>query len=139
MYPERVVTRVLSKWTPEGECWISTYSLGSHGYAQVGWKEDGRNLATTAHRVAWWGANRQPIAQGMTVDHICHVKRCVNPLHLRLLTNAENASDNGQVRLGSPTGRSCHLGHPMWRRPSGVTYCPTCKARYMRERRRRVF
>ena len=97
----------MSKWHPEGECWISDYSLGSHGYAQIGWQEGGKTVCTTAHRVSWWAANRKPISRGMTVDHVCHVKACINPLHLRLLLNEANASDNGQVRTNPLTGALC--------------------------------
>lgn len=139
MFPMRVAVRVLTKWTPgEGGCWISTYSVGSHGYAQVGWTAEGRNTMTTAHRVAWWAANLEPIPPGMTVDHVCHVKRCVNPTHLRLLPNEVNASDNGQVRTNEETGRSCHKGHPMVRMSTtGRTYCRECRAERKRLARRK--
>jgi hypothetical protein len=43
----------------------------------------------------------------MTVDHTCHVKVCCNPKHLRLLTNVENAADNGMS-----TRTHCPRGHP---------------------------
>jgi hypothetical protein len=138
MFPERIVIRVMSKWHPEGECWISDYSRGSHGYAQIGWHgEDGRKVATTVHRVAWWAANRQPIEKGMTIDHICKVRACINPLHLRLLSNEENASDNGQVRVNLPTGRLCHKGHPLIRDGNGRTYCRDCQNERTRKRRRK--
>jgi len=141
MYPERVASRVLTKWTPEGECWISTYSIGSHGYAQVGWWDGdlGKQVMTTAHRVAWWAANRRPIPKGMTVDHACHRKPCVNPLHLRLLDNATNASDNGMAafRTNVPTGRKCRRGHELVVNPSSSrpAACRECGARRKRERR----
>lgn len=31
-----------------------------------------------------------PIPQGMVVDHICHNRACVNPDHLRVVTNKQN-------------------------------------------------
>jgi HNH endonuclease len=139
MYPERVVKRVLTKWVADGECWISTYSVGSHGYAQVGWQKDGGVITmTTAHRVAWWGANQQPIPPGVTVDHTCHVRRCVNPAHLRLLPNSANASDNGMAafRTNVEVGRSCRRGHPLVAQSTdGRTYCRECKAAGKRRRR----
>jgi hypothetical protein len=130
---------VLTKWHPEGECWISDYSLGSHGYAQVGWSEHGIQKATTAHRVSWWAAHQREIDEGMTVDHTCRRRPCVNPLHLRLIPNSQNASDNGMRRLrtNEGTGRSCQNGHPMIRSAtSGKTYCRECQARRKRERRK---
>lgn len=130
----------MAKWHPEGECWISDYSTGSHGYAQIGWfdEERGREVGTTAHRVSWWGANRKPIKKGMTIDHVCHVKRCVNPLHLRLLSNEANAADNNQIRTNQPTGRLCRNGHPMVRSAaSKKTYCRECIAAAKRRARAR--
>jgi hypothetical protein len=127
----------MSRWHPEGECWISDYSRGSHGYAQIGWQnDDGKNVATTAHRVAWWAANRQPIGRGMTIDHTCRVRPCVNPLHLRLLPNEINASDNGQVRTNPPTGTLCRKGHPLALDGNGRSYCRDCAATRKRRYRR---
>ena len=54
-----------------------------------------------------WGTHRLsytlfvgPIPDDMTVDHTCYERRCVNPDHLRLLTNAENASLRRSKRSG---------------------------------------
>lgn len=130
MYPERVVERVLSRWNPNGECWISKYSLGSHGYAQVGWSSNGKTTMTLAHRVAWWSIHRTPIPKGITVDHLCHVKRCVNPSHLRLLPNLTNASDNGSAnrRTSVQIDKKCIKGHPKWRSlNTGRVFCMECK------------
>ena len=43
-----------------------------------------------AHRAAWVAVNGQ-VPLGMTIDHMCKERRCVNPDHLRLLPNYENA------------------------------------------------
>jgi len=45
---------------------------------------------TLAHRAAWTAVYGQ-IPEGMTIDHLCKNRRCVNVEHLRLLTNYENA------------------------------------------------
>jgi hypothetical protein len=42
-----------------------------------------------AHRVSHAFFNG-PIPKGLMVDHLCHNTRCVNPAHLRLLTNSDN-------------------------------------------------
>lgn len=72
------------------ECWPWLQSTASHGYGQT-W--DGVTVRL-AHRVGWALANEQQVPDGMTVDHICHNRTCINPDHLRLLTNVENARDN---------------------------------------------
>lgn len=85
----------------DDECWLWGQSTGSHGYGQT-W--DGRTVRL-AHRVAWVLTFGE-IPAGMTVDHICRERKCCNPEHLRLLTNVDNATDNGR------TGRThCGNGH----------------------------
>lgn len=90
--PERVAIRAATSYivAPSG-CYISTYSVASHGYAQIGWNEDGERFATTAHRAAFVQVSGAQIPDGMTVDHTCKVRPCVRGDHLRLLTNYENA------------------------------------------------
>lgn len=127
--PERVIERVLTKVVmgPRG-CHISTYSVGSHGYAQVGWGYRDDRVVALAHRVMWtWF--RGAIPQGMTVDHTCKNRRCVRLMHLRLLPNLENArrTDGRDWPLGQ-----CVNGHPddQYWRPSGPArikgYCSAC-------------
>lgn len=125
--PDRVKARVLQRIIEEGECWISTYSVQSAGYAQVGWREDGRTGIWLAHRVAWV-ATHGPIPEGMTVDHLCKRRTCVNPGHLRLLSNFENARRT--AGRDWPTGE-CINGHPnanLVRLTSGRIACRICRA-----------
>ena len=91
--PERVAERAYKNADRVGDCWISRYSTGSHGYAQVGWvpQTGSRISATTAHRAAWVYVKGEQIPDGMTIDHTCKNRRCVNVDHMRLLTNFENA------------------------------------------------
>lgn len=91
--PYRVAERAATRYecNEATGCHISTYSVGSHGYAQIGWSNCGKNYATTAHRAAWVHTHGQ-IEDDVTVDHeVCRNPRCVNIEHLRLLTNHENA------------------------------------------------
>ncbi|MER7433163.1 HNH endonuclease signature motif containing protein [Pseudonocardia alni] len=89
--PDRVIERVRDHVAmgPNG-CWISTYSVASHGYAQVGWQDSGSRWVTLCHRVVWI-ADHGDIEPGWTVDHICKTRRCIRPDHLRLLSNLDNA------------------------------------------------
>jgi hypothetical protein len=104
--PARVVARLLANVEQAGDCLLSNYSTGSHGYSQIGWHEAGRRVMALGHRVAW-EAEHGEIPAGLTVDHICRNRRCVNVAHLRLLTNEENARDNGPARR-----THCPSGHP---------------------------
>ena len=89
--PDRVAERAATRYTVEGKCWVSTYSVASHGYAQIGWQDADYRQVVTAHRAAWVYHAGQQIPEGMTVDHTCKNRRCVNPDHLRVLSNFDNA------------------------------------------------
>ena len=80
-------------------CQNWTGSLTPDGYGRIG-----KGLA---HRIAY-AASNGPIPQGMTVDHLCFNPACVNPEHLRLLTNQENARNQ---RSASKT--HCSSGHEL--------------------------
>lgn len=111
MIPARAAQRAYEKFVPDSNgCYISTYSVASHGYAQVGWRDfvTKKNDATTAHRAAWTHVHGQ-IPERMDIDHICRNHRCVNVDHLRLLTPEDNRRRNkGDYELG----QSCKRGHP---------------------------
>lgn len=66
-------------------CWVWTAATNSTGYGCVG--IEGRRYL--AHRVAYQ-ALVGPIPEGLTIDHLCFNKLCVNPEHLEPVTAAEN-------------------------------------------------
>lgn len=70
-------------------CWNWTAATDqSTGYGRI--QIDG--TAGYAHRAAYELANG-PIPAGMMVDHRCRNRGCVNPDHLRLATNKQNAEN----------------------------------------------
>ena len=89
--PYRVAQRAATRYEPAGACHISTYSVASHGYAQVGWNGREGHGCTTAQRAAWVYFNGKQIRPGFTIDHKCKNRRCVRREHLRELSNLENA------------------------------------------------
>lgn len=131
MTPERVVQRLLANVAiePNG-CHVSLYSRGSHGYSQIGWNEQGKVTMKLGHRVAWEHANG-PIPAGMTIDHVCRNKPCINVDHLRLLTNSENGRRNWR---DYPLGQICVRGHQgervIYR---GRNRCPECWKIYQKK------
>lgn len=71
-----------------------------------------------------------PIPAGMTVDHICFTPACVEPTHLRLLTELENKR-NHQARPVIVPDDECINGHKWttantYVRPSGQRDCRAC-------------
>jgi hypothetical protein len=120
----------------EAGCWVWTRARDKDGYARLYFQ--GRNWAA-AHRVAW-ELTRGPIPAGLTIDHLCFNRACINPEHLRLLTNYENAINTIRT-LRTVCGR----GHPMieeniWRTPGTLRrrckLCTRFTERRLRESRR---
>lgn len=111
-------------------CWPWTLSTGSHGYAQA---FDGRTVVC-AHRLVWIHLYGDP--GGLTVDHRCHVRRCCNPMHLRLLTNVENATDNGQTKKTHCPASHPYAGANLYVSPRGHRKCRQCVRRRVLDRAR---
>lgn len=76
-----------------GGCWIWTAAVGAHGYGVFG--QGSRTYL--AHRLSY-GELMEPIPADLTIDHLCRVKRCVNPAHLEVVTRAENGRRANQWR-----------------------------------------
>lgn len=139
--PYRVAQRAASRWVEDANgCFVSTYSVASHGYAQIGWQsaEEGRGV-TVAHRAAWVAA-RGDIPAGMTIDHLCKNRRCVRVSHLRLLTNLENARRTSGRDWPLGVCINGHGNEHWYTRPSGKGLCRQCaklwRARYQEKRKR---
>lgn len=66
-------------------CWLWTGALNPNGYGLIFLAETAR----LAHRVAYT-EYVGPIPDGMPLDHLCRVKRCVAPDHLEAVTASEN-------------------------------------------------
>lgn len=44
------------------------------------------------------------IPDGAVVDHICYNKRCVNPVHLRLVTKSQNGENRSGLNVDNTSG-----------------------------------
>lgn len=80
-------TRLLRRVTiDDDECWRWCGSIESNGYGRM--RVDGRR--SMIHRVAY-EVMVGPIPEGLTIDHLCGVRNCINPDHLEAVTRGENS------------------------------------------------
>lgn len=81
---EQVIRDFWSRVDKSGDCWIWQGAL-VRGYGQT-WID---NKRIYAHRLAYEITNG-PIPEGLTIDHLCMTKPCVNPAHMEAVTQSEN-------------------------------------------------
>lgn len=65
-------------------CWWWVGAMHSEGYGSYG-----RTPHMLAHRLVY-ELLVEPIPEAYVLDHLCRVRRCVNPSHLEIVTLAEN-------------------------------------------------
>ena len=118
---------------PNTGCWLWFGAMNGVGYGILTISRDGWQRPALAHRLSY-EQTYGPIPDGLVVDHLCRVPRCINPKHLEAVTvrvnllrgvnpaatNARKTQcDNGHpftdsntyIRPGYPTHRACRACH----------------------------
>ncbi|HKN46115.1 MAG TPA: HNH endonuclease signature motif containing protein [Propionibacteriaceae bacterium] len=93
--------RFLAKVQVTEECWLWTGALGTYGYGLF--KSPDTPSPEGAHRWAY-RHHKGPIPTDKEVDHTCHVRRCVNPEHLRLVTKKQNQENRSGPQANNGSG-----------------------------------
>ncbi len=120
-----------------GPCWLWTGTIDRDGYGRVTVNQ----RQWRAHRYVWTQLVGD-IPEGMTLDHLCRERSCVNPDHLEVVTPGENVRRGvgGKVTGAKNAAKThCYKGHEYtpentYRQPgTNKRQCKECR----RERDRR--
>ena len=119
----------------ESGCWLWAGAKQTRGYGSL---TNGAGGTQLAHR--WvYQSMVGAIPAGLTIDHLCMVKACVNPEHLEPVTAGENVRRAGLVARARNT--HCGKGHEFTAEntyidPRGRRACRTCMRTRDRSRER---
>lgn len=127
---ERFWSKV-DKGADGAECWLWTDGCDANGYARLWVKPQ----TVFAHRYAY-ELLIGPIPEGLTINHRCAIRSCVNPAHLEPETLQENvrlAHSANAAKTECPKGHALDLVNANGRRE-----CSICKKTRANQYARRV-
>lgn len=89
---DSLLIRLFSRFkVNENGCWLWS-GCTSWGYGIInGQTKEFRKRTLKAHRVAYTALNG-PIPDGLTIDHLCFTRNCINPSHMEPVTLEENCT-----------------------------------------------
>lgn len=127
----------------EDGCW-KWYGHCSDGYGVI----YGKNTRK-AHR--WmYEMEHGPISDGLFCYHLCDKKDCVNPSHMKVMTQLEYSQSDAAIQATAARMRDkthCAQGHPfsgknLYTNPAGKRKCRVCLAgvqrNWQREQRKKA-
>lgn len=123
--------RFWSKVDKSVDCWVWLPTPNASGYGRIVLGARPNQRWVLAHRLSWFMA-RGSLTDGLVLDHLCRVRRCVNPDHLEEVTLIENMFRGHVGDLASMT--HCARGHEFT--PENTYRKPHASARNCRECRR---
>jgi len=108
------------------ECWQWCGEILNNGYGRMTYMHS----RFMAHRWSYEYFNG-PIQDGMQIDHLCRVRRCVNPKHLEQVTCSENLARGNTVNAINRKKTHCIRNHEFTEINTGIDfrgdrYCREC-------------
>jgi hypothetical protein len=102
-----VEPRFWAKVNKTETCWLWTGAKDARrGYGSI--SVNGRSVGV--HRVSY-EMHKGPIPDGLEIDHLCRVRSCVNPDHLRAVTQRENTLAGTSFSAINAKRTECVNGH----------------------------
>lgn len=89
---------------PETGCWEWQLRIGTNGYGET---TNGAGRKVRAHQV-FYERRFGPVPPGLSLDHLCRVRHCVNPDHLEPVTPQENNRRGSHSKLTAADVREAH-------------------------------
>lgn len=106
-------------------CWNWKKGKNKKGYGRL--KHNGR--VHFAHRYFYEKANG-PIPEGLSLDHLCRNRGCINPSHLESVTTRENILRGEGLAANQARQTKCKRGHEFNKsntiRSGTARICRTC-------------
>src|SRR5688500_12459342 len=110
--PRDLRERFESKMLKTEACWLWQGPINRKGYGTFQIKTPlGNWQPEYAHRVAY-GLYKGPIPFGLSIDHLCSNRSCVNPEHLEAVTQQVNLLRGKTLQARNLAKTHCPKGHP---------------------------
>lgn len=97
----------LSMPEPNSGCWLFLGALTEYGYGIL--RVEGKNWK--AHRAAYVAFVGE-VPDGLTLDHLCRNRACINPNHLEPVPSGVNVLRGVGLSAQNARKTACNNGHP---------------------------
>lgn len=117
------------------QCWLWTGSLNVHGYGQF---HDSDRSPKNVHAFRWaYEYFKGLLPTGHEPDHLCRVRRCVNPDHLEAVPGRVNKLRGISPAAINARKTHCIHGHNEWASAgrNGGRRCAACHRENVNRRR----